>query len=276
MTTSDAPGGTPTALVARLRAAGCVFAEEEAALLVEAATDASELEELVRRRVDGEPLEHLLGWAEFRGRHMAVGPGVFVPRRRSEFLAQLAAAACRGVAGRPAVLVELCCGVAAIAAAAAAELQHAGVAVRVHAADLDPVAAGYARRNLAEFEGFVGVGDLDAPLPRDLLGRVDCLVANAPYVPTDEVAHMPREAREAEPLVALDGGADGLALHRRIAEAAPRWLAAGGVVLIETSARQAEASVALLSAVGLEAHAEVSEVHDAVAAVGRMLPRDSA
>ncbi|GLI26893.1 methylase [Agromyces rhizosphaerae] len=266
----EVPPVAETALVARLRAAGCVFAEEEAALLVEAATDAGELEQLVRRRLDGEPLEPLLGWAEFRGRRMAVGPGVFVPRRRSEFLAQLAVAACRGVEGRPAVLVELCCGVAAIAAAVAAELQDAGVAVRVHAADVDPVAAGYARRNLAEFDGFVGVGDLDAPLPRELLGRVDCLVANAPYVPTDEVAHMPREARDAEPLVALDGGPDGLALHRRIAAAAPRWLTPGGVAVIETSERQAEASVALLVAAGLDAHAERSETHGAVAAVGRM------
>ncbi|WP_286307747.1 class I SAM-dependent methyltransferase [Agromyces mangrovi Wang et al. 2018] len=142
--------------------------------------------------------------------------------------------------------------------------------MRVAAADIDPVAAGFARRSLADFGGVVGVGDLDAPLPRDLLGRVDCLVANAPYVPTDEVALMPREARDAEPRVALDGGADGLALHRRIAAAAPNWLAPGGVVLIETSARQADASVALLRGAGLDAHAEHSDAHDAVAAVGRM------
>lgn len=95
------------------------------------------------------------------------------------------------------------------------------------------------------------LGDLDAPLPVNLRGRVDVLVANAPYVPTAEIAHMPAEAREHEPRTALDGGADGVALHRRVAAVAPGWLAPGGHLLIETSERQAPATAAACAAHGL-------------------------
>jgi release factor glutamine methyltransferase len=94
-------------------------------------------------------------------------------------------------------------------------------------------------------------GDLYAALPDELRGRVDLLVANAPYVPSGEVALMPREAREFEPPVALDGGSDGLELHRRIAGDAPAWLAPTGWLLIETSERQAEATCDIVAAAGL-------------------------
>ena len=86
---------------------------------------------------------------------------------------------------------------------------------------------GYARRNVDE-PGVVLVGDLYDPLPRTLRGRVDLIVANAPYVPTDAIALMPREARDHEPLVALDGGSDGVDVQRRIIAEAPGWLRSGG------------------------------------------------
>src|SRR5690606_11440977 len=105
-------GDLPRPLVARLRRAGCVFAEDEARLLREAASGA-ELEALVARRVAGAPLEVLLGWTDFAGLRVAIAPGVFVPRRRSELLARLAAEALPPGG----VVVELCCGVGAIAAA---------------------------------------------------------------------------------------------------------------------------------------------------------------
>ena len=101
-----------TDVVTRLRAAGCVFAEDEAGLLIEAAASPAELEALVARRVGGEPLEYILGWVSFRGRRIAVTPGVFVPRRRTEFWSR------RRAAPRPgAVVVDLCCGCGAIGAA---------------------------------------------------------------------------------------------------------------------------------------------------------------
>ena len=93
------------ALVARLRAAGCVYAEDEARLLAEATDDPRRREELVVRRVAGEPLEHLLGWVDFAGVRVRVGPGVFVPRQRTALLVDLAAAAL--AAGD--VVLDLCC-----------------------------------------------------------------------------------------------------------------------------------------------------------------------
>nr|WP_255514883.1 hypothetical protein [Quadrisphaera sp. INWT6] len=101
-------------------------------------------------------------------------------------------------------------------------------------------------------------GDLFDALPRGLRGRVDVLVANAPYVPRGEVALMPPEARDHEPLLALDGGGDGLDVHRRVAAGAREWLSPGGVLLVETSARQAEGTAEACRAGGLAP----STVHD--------------
>jgi release factor glutamine methyltransferase len=255
------PISTDAQLVARLRAAGCVFAEEEAALLTEAAragTDASaRLEQLVARRVAGEPLEQVLGWAEFAGRRILLEPGVFVPRRRTEVLAAEGAALARVAAraGRPAVVVDLCCGAGAIGMA----IMDAAGPLDLVAADVDPAAVRAARRNLEPLGAFVVEGDLFDPLPERLRGFVDVLAVNAPYVPTAEIAMMPPEARDHEALVALDGGADGLDVHRRVAASALDWLAAGGSVLIETSRRQAPTTLALLEAAGLR---EVRIVHD--------------
>src|SRR4051794_29781245 len=108
-------------VVARLRAAGCVFAEDEAALLMADATDGVQLDAMVARRAAGEPLEQVLGWAEFCGLRIAVEPGVFVPRRRTEFLAREAAA--RAPCGSVPVVVDLCCGSGAPGVAAAAPVR---------------------------------------------------------------------------------------------------------------------------------------------------------
>ncbi|MFD8071835.1 putative protein N(5)-glutamine methyltransferase [Streptomyces sp. NPDC059718] len=244
-------------VVSVLRAAGCVFAEDEARLLVSAARTPDELAALVERRVAGLPLEHVLGWAEFCGLRIAVGPGVFVPRRRTEFLAREAVALGRAL-GRPgAVVVDLCCGSGAVGAVLAATLDRP----LLHAVDIDPPAVACARRNLAAADGRVHVheGDLYTPLPAELRGRVDVLVANVPYVPSGAVALLPPEARDHEPRVALDGGADGLDVLRRVAAAAPAWLAPGGRLLFETGEEQAPAAVAAVAQAGLEARVAVSE-----------------
>ncbi|MDR6621428.1 putative protein N(5)-glutamine methyltransferase [Sinomonas atrocyanea] len=264
--TSAWPESAPPLLAdvaGRLRAAGCVFAEEEAALLIEAAEDRGHLDRLVALRAAGEPLEHLVGWAEFAGLRVAVGPGVFVPRRRSELLVRLAAAAlANDGGGAPAVVVDLCCGSAALGAGLAAALGARGWApggLELHAADLDPAAAPYARRNLAPWGGQVHTGDLFAALPGALRGRVDVIIANAPYVPTAAIALMPPEARDHEPRASLDGGADGLALHRRIAAEAGGWLAPGGTLVIEVGRTQAAAALRILAEAGLVARAEEDE-----------------
>jgi release factor glutamine methyltransferase len=252
--------GASEALVGALRAAGCVFAEEEAEVLTGSAGSAEELEAMLARRVAGVPLEHVVGWAEFRGLRIVVDENVFVPRRRTELLVE------QGVALAPpdGVVVDLCCGSGAVATALAVELPGA----EVHAADVDPAAVRCARRNLEPRGGHVHEGDLDAALPADLRGRVDVLLANAPYVPTAEVPLMPPEARDHEPLTALDGGVDGLDLHRRIAAIAPRWLRPGGLLLIETSRRQAPGTAAAMVVHGMGTAMTRSEELDATVVVG--------
>lgn len=231
------------AVVAALRAGGCVFAEAEAELLVTAARGPEELDAMVARRVAGEPLEYIVGWAEFAGLRVAVEPGVFVPRRRTEFLVEQAVALAR----RAAAVVDLCCGSGAVGLAVAGALGDA----ELHAADVDPVAVRCARRNISG-RGTVYEGDLFEPLPAELRHRVDVLTANVPYVPTAELELMPAEARLYEPRQSLDGGDDGLDILRKVAAAAPEWLAPGGSLLSETSERQAPKAVEVLAAAGLE------------------------
>jgi release factor glutamine methyltransferase len=250
----------PDVVVARLRAVGCVFAEDEATVLREAAASDDELERMLARREAGEPLEVIVGWAEFRGRRVVVGPGVFVPRRRSELLVSSAVELARPGS----IVVELCCGVGAIASAIAAEVPGA----EVYGADVDPAEVAMAGRNLSP--GRVFEGDLYDALPVGLARRVDVLVANAPYVPTAEIGNMPPEAREHEPLVALDGGTDGLDVQRRIVDRVHDWLAPGGSLIVETSVRQAPATAELMRASGLEPRVVHDHDLDATAVVGRL------
>ena len=247
-------------IVTRLRAAGCVFAEDEARLLISAARTPAELHAMVDQRVAGLPLEQVLGWAEFCGLRITVAPGVFVPRRRTEFLVRQAV-----IIARPGdVIVDLCCGAGAIGAALAAAVERA----EVHAADIDPAAVRCARRNLPG--GRVYQGDLYAPLPARLRGRVAILAANVPYVPSEEIGFLPPEARAHEPRAALDGGADGLDVLRRVAAGAAGWLAPGGYLLSETSERQAPLAEAALAAVGLTARVARSGDLEATVAIGRL------
>ncbi|MGV9757942.1 putative protein N(5)-glutamine methyltransferase [Streptomyces tricolor] len=242
---------SPSAVVSALRAAGCVFAEDEAELILATARTPQEAAGMVDRRTAGLPLEQVLGWAEFHGLRVTVEPGVFVPRRRTEFLVDQALAA----APDATVVVDLCCGSGALGAALAAALDDA----EVHAADIDPAAVRCARRNLAACYGRAHEGDLYDALPAGLRGRVDILTANVPYVPTAEVALLPPEARDHEPLVALDGGPDGLDVLRRVAAGAPAWLAPGGCLLTETGERQAPAAVQIFRDAGLTARLAVDD-----------------
>jgi release factor glutamine methyltransferase len=333
---ASASAPPPSAIVTRLRAAGCVFAEDEARLLISSASTPAHLAAMVDLRAAGLPLEHVVGWAEFCGLRVAVDPGVFVPRRRSEFLVRQAAAlagrqaaalagrqaaplaarqaaplaggqaaalAARqdaalaggqaaaasqaaavlpdqawaparevpagptgraGRAGRPAVIVDLCCGSGALGAALAASLGRA----ELHAADIDPAAVRCARRNLLARGGRVYEGDLYRPLPSSLRGRVDILLANVPYVPTDAVRTLPPEARLHEAPLALDGGPDGLDVLRRVVAAAPSWLAPGGHLLTEASEHQALRAVEAFALGGLVARVVSSADLNATVVIG--------
>ena len=247
------------AIVTRLRAAGCVFAEDEARLLIAAAQTPAELDAMVGQRVAGLPLEQVVGWAGFCGLRITVAPGVFVPRRRTEFLVREAVALARPGA----VIVDLCCGAGAIGAALAAAVDRA----EVHAVDIDPAAVRCARQNLPG--GHVYQGDLYAPLPAGLRGRVAILAANVPYVPSQEIGFLPPEARAHEPRAALDGGADGLDVLRRVAAGAAGWLAPGGYLLSANSERQASSAETVLTASGLAARVARSPDLDATVIIGQ-------
>ncbi|MFC8599501.1 putative protein N(5)-glutamine methyltransferase [Isoptericola sp. NPDC057191] len=282
---------TTAAVVARLRAAGCVFAEDEAALLLEAAgslapgqrgtfrpgrqfelptgtgtaapIDRRVLDELVERRVAGEPLEHVLGWVAFAGRRWSVGPGVFVPRRRTELMVAAAL-----TLPAPGTVVDLCCGCGAVGGAVLLGLHAAGAAPVLHASDVEPAAVVHARRNLEPLGAVVHEGDLLAAVPAILRGRVDLLLCNAPYVPTAAIATMPPEARDHEPAVALDGGADGLDVLRRVVAAAPAWLAPGGALLFEVGTDQVAGATTLVESHGLSPAVVTDDDPDADDATG--------
>jgi release factor glutamine methyltransferase len=236
-------------------------------LLISAARTPADLAAMVDRRAAGLPLEHVLGWADFCGLRITVDPGVFVPRRRTEFLVRQAASPAGQAFARPrAVVVDLCCGSGAVGAALVAALDQ----VELYAVDIDPAAVRCARRNVAAAGGRVYEGDLYEPLPATLRGRVDVLVANAPYVPTEAVMLLPPEARIHEPRVALDGGADGLDVLRRVIAAAPLWLALGGYLLVETSERQAPQLVETVARNGLIPRVASSDELNATVVIGTM------
>lgn len=252
----------PARVVSALRGAGCVYAEDEARLLVAAARTPAGLADAALDH-GGEPIEQVVGWAQFCGLRVAVEPGVFVPRRRTELLVQQSATLTRPGA----VVIDMCCGSGAVGAALLA-----AVRLELHAVDIDDAAVRCARRNLAAAGGLVYQGDLYEPLPASLRGRVDIVVANAPYVPTEAIALLPAEARLHEPRVALDGGADGLGVQRRIIAEAARWLAPDGHLLIETSEHQAQYTVEALARNGFIPRLARSEDLDATAVIGARRP----
>lgn len=252
------PATVVASLVGRLRAAGCVFAEREAALLIDAEPDLERRESLIARRVAGEPLEYVVGWAEFQGQRFAISRGVFVPRHRSELL--VIEAAGRAPRRDRLTVCDLGCGTGALGLKVARLLRDREPAPQVdlHLTDIDEAAAACAVANARVVTDAVGGiaassyrGDLTQPLPTGL--RADVIVAHVPYVPTDRIALMPPEARDHELTATLDGGTDGLDPMRRLAQdvAGGARLAADGVLLAECGATQAAAARRVLEAVGL-------------------------
>jgi len=221
-----------------LAVAGCVAAEEEAALFLAAAPDVATLETWVRRREQGEPLSWITGTSHFSGLALHVAPGVYVPRNHTEELA------CRAAALLPAGAraVDFCTGAGAVAA----HLMTAVPTARVVGVDIDLAAAECARRNGVS----TAVGDLDGALRRDRL--FDVITAVPPYVPSGALRLLPADVQRYEPTLALDGGADGLDLVRRVVDAAGRLLRPGGWLLVEVGGDQDEALEPALATAGFE------------------------
>jgi release factor glutamine methyltransferase len=259
-------------VVAFLRAAGCVYAEEEARILTESARSSDELRAFLDRRAEGEPLEYIVGWAEYCGLRIPLCRGVFVPRRRSEFLAecsiQLVTATAERTDGAPPVRVlDMCCGSGAIGLAVAVGSTN----VELLAADNSSVAVGCARENLARVNGSVYQGDLFAALPRTELHGLDVILANAPYVPTEKIQTLPAEARLYEPLSTLDGGPEGTSVQRRILESAAEWLRTPGAVLIETAEEMADMTLQIAREAGFASEIRASAELDATVVIGTLL-----
>ncbi|MDR6121263.1 release factor glutamine methyltransferase [Bacillus sp. SLBN-46] len=251
---------TVTSIVNQLRSAGCVFAEDETQLLVSEAQSLEDLIKKVEMRVDGLPLEHVIGWAPFCGLQIEVERGVFVPRKRTEFLVRQAEElACSGD-----LVVDLCCGSGAIGAALAAAMGD----IMLYGSDIDPIAIPCARKNVSKFGGHVFEGDLYEALPQWMRGRINILVANVPYVPTKAIELLPLEARLYEPNLALDGGVDGLNILRRVVKEAPDWLAPGGHLLIETSEMQASRTFEVFAQSGLATKVARDAERDATVVIG--------
>jgi release factor glutamine methyltransferase len=231
----------------RLRRAGCVAAEEEAADLVAAAADEAALDEWLARRERGEPPAWIIGHSVFAGRRIRVDQGVFVPRAQSEELARRAGRALP--AGGWAI--DFCTGTGAIAAYLSAARRGA----RVIGVDRDLAAARCAGSNGVS----VFVGDLDAAIAPAVNRVFDVVTAVPPYVPSGEIAYLPVDVRDHEPLRALDGGADGLRVSRRVVAAGSRLLRAGGYLFLEAGGDQEPVLQECLKDAGFAA---ISSWHD--------------
>jgi release factor glutamine methyltransferase len=227
--------------VSQLARAGFPAAREEVRAMVEASPDDPATWQCwADRRVGGEPLEWLIGFTVFMGHRVRVDRGVYVPRPQSELIARRAVDAlpARGAAA------DLCTGSGAIAVA----LRHARPGARVVATDIDAAACRCAESNGVE----TYQGHLAERVPEELVGRLDVVVAVVPYVPTDELVYLPRDVRDHEPLLALDGGARGIELLDQVIGAGARLLRTGGVLVVELGGRQDEHLLPSLEAAGFQ------------------------
>jgi len=230
----------PPTLVRVLAEGGCVAPEEEAAELIRAAAERSRpIEELVARRLGGEPLAWITGFVRFCGLRVRVDPGVYVPRPHTQALAR------RGASLLPSagIGVDLCTGSGAVAAV----LETARRGATVLATDVDPAAVACARSN--------GVRALEGsfadPLPASIRGRVDVMTAVVPYVPTEELHLLPRDVLAREPRHALDGGPGGTTFLEQVARSGADWLAPGGRLLLELGGDQSVVIAGTMEGAGL-------------------------
>jgi release factor glutamine methyltransferase len=226
-------------------------------VLLAAAPDEATLHDMAERRATGEPLEQVVGYADFAGIRVRLRPGVFVPRVRSELLVTLAAEA-----AKPGdTVVDLCCGSGALGLA----VRHRIPDIALYAADVDPAAVRCARENLSD----VYEGDLFTPLPAHLRGAIDVLLANVPYVATRHIPLLPAEARDHEPRTALDGGDDGLEVFRAVAARAAEWLAPGGIMFSEITEAQVDAATTAAGEAGLTSEVTHDEDREATVITAR-------
>jgi release factor glutamine methyltransferase len=208
--------------------------------------DVLKFQELVSKREERFPLQHLTGVAHFRQLELKVGPGVFVPRFETEVVTQIAIDALRAIPSENPVAVDLATGSGAIALSIAHEVPHA----KVYAVELSEDALKYTRANFDRYapEAILVQGDLADAFP-ELNGLVDVLVSNPPYIPDAMIPIYP-EVHLHDPALALYGGDDGLDLVRKVEATAKRLLREGGALVIEHADMQGDAIRELILSLG--------------------------
>lgn len=252
--------GVPNARVDAELLVGHVLGISRGGVQAKVATDAAlgsadlvTISELVERRAAREPLQHITGRAAFRNLELAVGPGVFVPRPETEFVAQFAIDALRAVPVPSPIGVDLGTGSGAIALAMATEVPHAAV----YGVEVSPRAFIWAKQNFRESGAANATAvfiDLADALPQ-LDGTVDVVISNPPYIPVGAVPRDP-EVRLFDPEIALYGGEDGLDVVRHVSTTARRLLHPGGLLVLEHGELQAAQIAVLLRQDGWSAVAQ--------------------
>ena len=242
-----------------MSAAGCISSLAEAELAIRRlAGDSADpereltpaelaaIEAYIQRRRDGDPPHYILGGCEFMGHWIRLDETAYIPRPWTEAMVRRGVASLLN-AGEPTVAIDLGTGSGAIARVIA----DSAPGCHVWGLDIDERSLRWARINTATASNVTVLrSDLFAAIPQELAGHVDLAIGSLPYVPSGEIATLPRDYREHEPMVALDGGPDGLAVDQRALGEAIRWLRPGGVVLLELGHRQGTALSAHASSIG--------------------------
>lgn len=205
--------------------------DHELARLEAIAGPEAPLETLIERRQQGEPLQYIEGTAAFGPLNLVVDERVLVPRPETEGLFEIASRMVRN----PSVIVDLCTGSGALALAFKREFPGAsvfGIDISEEAVDV-----AFTNRHNTGLDIYLAVGDLFDPLPAALLGEVDLIVANPPYVAESEFSALPIDVQR-EPKIALVSGPTGLEVIQRIGAQAGEWLRPGGVIVCEIGETQ--------------------------------------
>ncbi len=211
-------------------------------------------QDLLIARAHGHPVHYLIGKREFMGLTFAVDSRVMIPRPETEGLVEYLLDHFREHAGPTVIDVGTGSGCIAVSLAVGLPRAHL-VATDISSAALEVAQTNAMRHRVADRITFIE-GDLLTAVPPELTHRVDAIVSNPPYVPSDRAATLPQEIRDHEPAVALFAPADGTVMHTRLIAESSRWLRPSGILIMEVGLGQADAVAAAMRADG-----DYSSVH---------------
>ncbi|RBP37052.1 peptide chain release factor N(5)-glutamine methyltransferase [Garciella nitratireducens] len=193
----------------------------------------------IKERIQGKPVQYIVGQQEFMGLPFKVTPDVLIPRPDTEILVESAIEEAKSMK-KPLIILDIGTGSGAIALS----LAHYIMESLVYTVDISPEAIEVAQENAKHLSltqrVYFYLGDLMTPLEKELYGKVDLLVSNPPYIPHHEIANLQKEVRDYEPTIALDGGKDGLEFYRRILKEGEKLLSFQGKMIFEVGYDQAQ------------------------------------